>query len=168
MAALEILTYPDERLRQRAEPVKTMTDELRSLANDMAETMYAEPGIGLAATQVGSMVRILVVDVDFMVGGANLIVLVNPEYVSKSGSAVSEEGCLSLPNVRENVERATHIVVSALDENGSPRELEADGLLATAIQHEMDHLDGVLMLDHFSFLKRKMVSRGLIKRKGRQ
>jgi peptide deformylase len=164
MAVLEILTYPDERLRKKAAPVAVVDDETKKLVDDMAETMYGD-GIGLAATQVGVMKRVIVIDVTYTDEHPNLIVLINPELVKKSGSCVSEEGCLSLPEIREDVERAEQVVVRALGRDGEPVEISADGLLATAIQHEMDHLDGVLLIDHLSFLKRQMISRELKKRK---
>lgn len=164
MAILEILTYPDERLRKKAAPVVQVDDEVRKLADDMAETMYGD-GIGLAATQVGVMKRVIVIDVTYTEGKPNLLVLINPALISKVGSCVSEEGCLSLPAVREEVERAEQVVVRALGRDGETLEVKADGLLATAIQHEIDHLDGILLIDHLSFLKKRMIARELKKRK---
>ena len=137
MAVLKILEYPDPRLRTRAQPVTAVTAEHRLLADNMFETMYAAPGIGLAATQVDRP-----------------LCFINPEILSRDGSDIGEEGCLSVPGVNEPVERAAHIRVRALDRDGKPFELEADGLLAVCIQHEMDHLEGKLFVDYLSELKR--------------
>ena len=159
MAKLEILTYPDERLRKKATPVEIVDDEIKKLVDDMAETMYGD-GIGLAATQVGVAKQVITIDVSYTDEKPNLIVLVNPELFSKSGSCVSEEGCLSLPEIREDVERAEQVVVRALGRDGEPIEISAEGFLATAIQHEMDHLEGVLLIDHLSFLKKRKEVQG--------
>ncbi len=165
MALLEILTFPNEVLRQKAEPVAVVNDEIRQLIDDMAETMYNAPGVGLAANQVGVLKRVVVIDTDYSDSKPNLLALVNPEILATEGKVVSEEGCLSLPDIREEVERAEKVVVRALDRNGEPFELHADDLLATAIQHEVDHLEGMVLLDRLSFLKRRMLSRELTKRK---
>ncbi|MDJ0766750.1 MAG: peptide deformylase [Myxococcota bacterium] len=162
---LDILTYPDERLRQRAEPVVEVTDAIRHLVDEMAATMYGAPGIGLAANQVGVLKRIAVIDVDYPDGEPNLLVLINPEITDRQGQITWEEGCLSFPDVREDVSRADKVTVNALDRNGKPFELIAEGLLAVAIQHELDHLDGVLLIDQVSFLKRQMIHRQLVKNK---
>jgi peptide deformylase len=165
MALLEIRTFPDTVLRQKAEVVEVVDDEIRKLIDDMAETMYNAPGIGLAANQVGVLKRVVVVDVEYSDGKPNLLALINPVMLSSKGKTVSEEGCLSLPEVREDVERAEKVLVKALNREGEPFELEADGLLATVVQHEMDHLEGIVLLDHLSFLKRRMLSRELTRRK---
>lgn len=165
MAIRDIVIYPDERLRQKAKPVDKVTDDIVRLADDMAETMYAAPGIGLAANQVGVLKRVVVVDVDYTDREPNLITLINPEIVAKEGSIVWEEGCLSLPGVLEEVERADRITVRALDRSGKPFELTAEGLRAVAIQHEIDHLDGTVFIDHISFLKRRLHHRELAKKK---
>ena len=160
MAVLEILTYPDERLRKKAAPVEVVDDEVKKLVDDMAETMYGD-GVGLAATQVGVMKRVIVIDVTYTDEKPDLTVLINPEVVEKSGSCVSEEGCLSLPEVREDVERAEQVTVRALGREGDPVEISAEGFLATAIQHEMDHLEGLLLIDRVSSLKRQLLKRQL-------
>jgi peptide deformylase len=165
MALLEILTFPDAVLRQKAEVVEVVDDEICKLIDDMAETMYNAPGIGLAANQVGVLKQVVVVDVEYTDGKPNLLALINPVMLSREGKTVSEEGCLSLPEVREDVERAERVVVKALNRDGEPFELSADGLLATVVQHEMDHLEGIVLIDHLSFLKRRMLSRELTKRK---
>jgi peptide deformylase len=165
MALLEILTFPDAVLRQKAEVVEVVDDEICKLIDDMAETMYNAPGIGLAANQVGVLKQVVVVDVEYTDGKPNLLALINPVMLSREGKTVSEEGCLSLPEVREDVERAERVVVKALNRDGEPVELSADGLLATVVQHEMDHLEGIVLIDHLSFLKRRMLSRELTKRK---
>jgi peptide deformylase len=165
MALLDILTYPDEKLRKKAEPVAEVNDEIRKLIDDMAETMYDAPGIGLAANQVGVLKRVVVIDPEYSDGKPHLYAFVNPEIVSRQGKQVYEEGCLSLPEVREEVERSQSVVVRALGRDGQPFELAAEDLLATVVQHEIDHLDGMLFIDHLSFLKRRMLSRDLTKRK---
>lgn len=165
MALLDIVTFPDDRLRQRAEPVPEVDDEIRTLIDDMAETMYNAPGVGLAANQVGVLKRVVVIDVEYTEGKPNLLAFVNPEILSSEGKIVTEEGCLSLPEVREDVERAEKVVVRALNRDGEPFELAADDFLATAVQHEIDHLNGVVLIDHLSFLKRRMLARELTKRK---
>jgi peptide deformylase len=165
MATLEILTYPDDILKQKALPVETVDDEIRTLVDDMAETMYSAPGVGLAANQVGVLKRVVTIDVTYTDGTPNLIVLINPEIVSKDGNCLSEEGCLSLPGITEEVERAERVAVRALNRNGEPFELTAEGFLASAVQHELDHLEGVVLLDKLSFLKKRMLTRELVKRK---
>jgi peptide deformylase len=165
MAQLEIAVYPDEVLRKRAEPVAEVDDEVRRLIDDMAETMYAAPGVGLAANQVGVLKRVLVVDVTHPEGQPNLIVMVNPEIVERSGEITWEEGCLSFPGINVDVPRSGAVRIRALDRDGQEFELEADELLAVAIQHEIDHLDGVTLADKVSFLKRRWMIRELAKQK---
>lgn len=160
----KILHYPDPRLRQKAEPVAQMTTALQKLVDDMAETMYAAPGVGLAATQIGEPHRIFIIDIAAENEPSDLRVFVNPEIVTRVGDTVGPEGCLSFPGVTEDIKRAARVRVRALDVNGKPFELEAEGLLAVAVQHESDHLDGVLMVDHMGMLKRRMVQRKLQKR----
>ena len=166
MAQLPILEYPDPRLRIRAKPVTEFDAELRQLAADLLETMYAAPGIGLAATQVDVHKRILVVDVSEERNEPYC--LVNPEIMSAEGKVSYEEGCLSVPDVFESVERAEHIVVSAFDENGERIEIEAEGLLAICIQHEMDHLEGKLFVDYLSALKRDRLKKKTLKKAKRE
>ena len=150
MSLLEIHVLGSPILRQETEPVERMTDELRRLADDMLETMHAAKGIGLAAPQVGRSERLAVIDLD-----NSPIVVVNPEIIVREGSARGEEGCLSIPEVFGDVDRATRITVRALDRDGQPFELEATDLLARCLQHEIDHLHGKLFLDYLSFLKRR-------------
>jgi peptide deformylase len=163
MAIRTILHYPDPRLRQKAEPVAEFSPEIITLIDDMAETMYAAPGVGLAATQIGEPHRVFLVDIASEDEPSDLKVFVNPEILERSGSQVWEEGCLSFPGVSEDVKRAAHVRVRALDRAGNAFELEAEGLLAVAIQHEHDHLDGVLMVDHLGVLKKKIVQRKMQK-----
>ena len=143
MAILDVLRFPDERLRTVAAPVETITPELQQIVDDMFETMYAEEGIGLAATQVDIHQRIIVIDVSE--DREDQLVLINPEILEQSGSTGIEEGCLSVPGSRALVPRAEWVKVRALDRHGKPFELEADDLLAICIQHEMDHLEGILI-----------------------
>jgi peptide deformylase len=156
---LEILKYPDPRLREVAKPVAIVTDETRKLIEDMAETMYANTGCGLAATQVGIDQRIFVIDVAAEGEPSNLQVFINPEILVTDGIQTWEEGCLSFPGATEEIRRAEKVKVKALDQNGTSFELEATGLLAIAIQHENDHLNGVLMIDKLNAVKRRLVSR---------
>jgi peptide deformylase len=160
----KILHYPDPRLRQKAEPIAKMTPALQKLVDDMAETMYAAPGVGLAATQIGEAHRLFIIDIAAEDEPSDLRVFVNPEIVVKTGETVGPEGCLSFPGVTEEIKRSARIRVRALDREGKPFELEAEGLLAVAVQHENDHLEGVLMVDHMGMLKRRMVQRKLQKR----
>jgi peptide deformylase len=161
MTILAILEFPDPRLRTRATPVDVVDDALRTLIDDMFETMYAAPGIGLAATQVDVHKRLLVADVS--AEKTEPVVLINPEILEKDGVEVMEEGCLSVPGFYEEVERAEHIRVRALDRNGEPFEMEAGGLLAVCIQHEMDHLEGKLFVDYLSEVKRQRIRKKLLK-----
>lgn len=165
MALRTILHYPDPRLREKAEPVDEVTTEIRQLAQDMAETMYAAPGVGLAAPQIGVAKRIFVVDVAEEDAPSDLHVFINPEIVRREGTQLFTEGCLSFPAVTEEVERAAEVTVRAQNVDGETFELSAGGLLAVAIQHEYDHLDGVLMIDHLGLLKRRLVHREMLKRK---
>ena len=155
MPVLQVLHYPDERLRIVAKPVKEVNDAVRRIVDDMFETMYAEEGIGLAATQVNIHQRIIVIDVSETRDQRH--VLINPELLCKSGETGIEEGCLSIPDQRGFVPRAEKVTVRALDREGQPYELEADGLLAICIQHEMDHLVGKLFVDYLSPLKRQRI-----------
>ncbi|GLQ05434.1 peptide deformylase [Sneathiella chinensis] len=169
MALLPILTAPDPRLKTISEPVEAVTDEIRSFVDDMFETMYDAPGIGLAAIQVGVEKRILVMDV---VGKGQEdsepqpIAMINPEITWVSDDdAVYEEGCLSVPQHYADVVRPAEVKVSYLDTDGKSQEIHAGGLLATCVQHELDHLDGILFVDHLSALKRNMILRKLLKQK---
>jgi peptide deformylase len=159
-----ILHYPDKRLRDHGEPITTVTAEIRQLIDDMAETMYAAPGVGLAATQIGEALQLFIVDVADENAPSNLQVFINPEILEREGDLTWQEGCLSFPGVQEEVDRAAHIRVRALGRDGKPFELEAEGLLAVAIQHEYDHLQGVLMIDHMGPLKKRLTHRKMLKR----
>ena len=163
MAKLDILEFPDQRLRNKADTVAQVDGEIRELIDNMFETMYAAPGIGLAATQVNVRKRVLVLDVSE--DGDQPLALVNPEIVDRSGSQQCEEGCLSVPGVFAKVDRADWIKVRALDREGEMIELEAEGLLAVCIQHEIDHLDGKLFVDYLSPLKRQRVRKKLEKQR---
>jgi peptide deformylase len=164
MAIRSILQYPDKRLRVQGEPVGEVTTELRSLIEDMKETMYAAPGCGLAAPQIGVSLRMFIVDTAAEDEPSQLRVFINPEIIALDGKVVWEEGCLSFPGIHEEIERAETVTVRARDERGEPFELVASGLLGVAIQHENDHLDGVLMIDHMGVLKRRLALRKLQKR----
>jgi peptide deformylase len=161
MARLDILHYPDARLYTIAKPVAAVDARIRKLVDDMAETMYAAPGIGLAATQVDVHERVIVIDLSETHDA--LRVFINPEIVAQSGREESEEGCLSVPGVFDRVTRAERVTVRALDRDGKPFELEADGLLAVCIQHEMDHLLGKVFVDYLSNLKRTRIKAKLSK-----
>jgi peptide deformylase len=165
MAILEILEYPDSRLRTVAAPVAEVDATIRKLVDDMFETMYAAPGIGLAASQVDFHQRLLVVDVSE--DKSEPLCFINPEIVAASGNAVRDEGCLSVPEIYESVARAEKIRVKALDREGRPFELEAEGLLSVCIQHEMDHLDGKLFVDYLSPLKRSRLKKKFAKARKR-
>jgi peptide deformylase len=162
MALLDILTYPDARLHKIAEPVDVVDDKIRKLVDDMAETMYAAPGIGLAATQVDVHKRVIVIDVSE--DKSELLVLINPEITHAEGHEIAEEGCLSVPGVYDKVERAAQITVKALDRSGNPFTLEADDLLAVCIQHEMDHLVGKVFVEYLSQLKQQRIKTKMRKR----
>lgn len=160
MAKLEIITLPDPKLRLASDPLERVDDEVRKLADDMLETMYAAPGIGLAAVQVGVLKRLIVLDTAKDNAPPKPLVMINPEIKHLgSETRVYEEGCLSIPEVRVDIERPTQIVIGYIDRDGKPQELKTGGLLATAIQHEVDHLDGKLIVDFMSRLKRDMVIR---------
>ena len=154
---LEILKYPDKRLRTVAKPVENVNSEIKKQVKDMFETMYDAPGIGLAATQVNFHRRLIVVDVSEECNEP--ICLINPEIIEKNGEIEWEEGCLSVPNYYESVKRANEIKVSALNELGQSFEIEASEMLAVCIQHEMDHLNGILFVDHLSKLKQKRLKK---------
>ena len=162
MAILEILQYPDPRLNIPAQRVERIDASTRKLIDDMVETMYAAPGIGLAASQVNVHQQILVIDVSE--DRTDLRVFINPEITRREGMAVNQEGCLSVPGVYDNVERADSVTVTALDRNGSRFTLNASGLLATCIQHEMDHLQGKVFVEHLSELKQNRIRAKIKKR----
>ena len=156
MAVLNILRYPDPRLKRVAEPVREVDQHIRELVRDMAETMYAAPGIGLAATQVDVHLRVIVIDVSE--ARDQLRVFINPEIVERSAdSKVYEEGCLSVPGIYDEVERPDRVTVRALDEHGNPFTLDADGLLAVCVQHEIDHLNGRVFVQYLSRLKQSRI-----------
>jgi len=161
MALRTILHLPDPRLRRQAAPVTEVTPAIRQLIADMAATMYAAPGVGLAAIQVDEPVRVVVIDVSEERNA--LLVLINPEIIATDGEQTLEEGCLSVPGIYEPVTRAAHVKIRARDRDGKPFELAADGLLATCIQHEIDHLDGRLFVDRLSRLKQGRIRKKLEK-----
>ena len=166
MAILGILEFPDPRLRKTAVPVPAVDDDLHRLIDDMFETMYAAPGIGLAATQVDVHKRLLVADISTEKNDPH--VLINPEILAKDGVTVTEEGCLSVPGYYDEVERAGHIRVRYLDRDGNIAEKEADGLMAVCIQHEIDHLNGKLFVDYLSEAKRQRIRKKLMKDRRQQ
>lgn len=161
MTKLRILEFPDPRLRKKAVPVESVDDELRRLIDDLFETMYAAPGIGLAATQVDVHKRVLVADVSQEKNEPH--VLINPEILEKDGKTITEEGCLSVPGYFEEVERAEHVKVRYLDRDGNEQESEFEGLLAVCVQHEMDHLEGRLFVDYLSEVKRQRIRKRIEK-----
>lgn len=161
MPLLDILVYPDDRLRQVAAPVSSVDNATRKLVDDMFETMYDAPGVGLAATQVDVHQRIVVIDVSE--DKDQPLTLINPEIVSTHGKLAGEEGCLSIPGIYETVDRAESIVFKALDKDGVVYEREADGLLAVCVQHEVDHLDGKLFVDYLSALKKRRIRKKMLK-----
>lgn len=161
MSILTILEFPDERLRKKAAPVKTVDQSIRQLADDMLETMYHAKGVGLAANQVNVQLRVIVIDVSEERNAP--IFLINPEILARDGVKESEEGCLSVPTFYEKVKRAEHIRVKALDKNGVGFEFEARDLLAVCVQHEIDHLEGKLFVDYLSPLKRQRIKAKLQK-----
>lgn len=178
MATLKIYTYPDEVLAKVAKPINTVLPKHRKLAQDMLDTMYAAPGIGLAANQVGILERIIVVDVDYdyeevneedqvehppKIINANPIVFINPEIIKSTGEAKISEGCLSVPDTRAEVDRFSKITVRYLDLEGHTQECDADGLLAICLQHEIDHLNGVLFIERLGQMKKEMIQKKLIK-----
>jgi peptide deformylase len=161
MAILNILNYPDERLRIEASPVENVDGRIAQLVDDMFDTMYAAPGIGLAATQVNVHQQIIVMDVTE--NKSQPLTFINPEIIARDGVQAIDEGCLSVPGIYEPVERAQHIQVRAIDKQGNPFEMEAEDLLAVCIQHEMDHLRGKLFVDYLSQLKRQRIRKKLQK-----
>jgi peptide deformylase len=161
MAILNILHYPDPRLREKALPVEEVNSEIKQLVADMFETMYEAPGIGLAATQANIQKRIIVIDISENKSEPHCFI--NPEIIESDGSEEMEEGCLSVPGIYEKVQRAEHIKVRALDREGKTFEMEADGLLSVCIQHEMDHLEGKLFVDYLSELKRQRIRKKIEK-----
>jgi len=161
MPILDILRYPDPRLYKKAEPVAEVDDSVRALVADMAETMYAAPGVGLAATQVNVHKRIVVIDASET--RDRLVVLINPEIVANEGVQYCEEGCLSVPGIYEAVERAESVTVRALGLDGRPFTLAAEGMLAVCIQHELDHLEGKVFVDYLSRLKQQRIKAKLQK-----
>ncbi len=166
MALLPIIVAPDPRLKKKAKPVAQVDDRLRKLLADMVETMHAAPGIGLAAPQVGELIRALVIDIAKEGEPSQPMKIINPEIVWASDELLPwEEGCLSLPDQFAEVERPREVKVRYIDENGQQQELHAQGLLSVCIQHEMDHLEGVLFVDHISALRRNMILRKLVKQK---
>jgi peptide deformylase len=164
----DIVIWPDPVLKQIAKPVDRVDDAIRRLLDDLAETMYAADGVGLAAPQVGVSQRVIVIDTSPRQEGQRLLHLVNPEIVRCEGTRVYTEGCLSLPGEAEEVERADRVWIRALGRNGKPFELECDELLATAVQHEVDHLQGIVFADHLSSLKREIIRRRMKKLKVEQ
>ena len=160
MAVRTIVTYPDKFLRRVADAVTAFDDDLQVLIDDMIETMYDEPGVGLAAVQVGDKRRVLVYDVTQIEGERQAKALINPKIVFREGSILSEqEGCLSVPDFRADVQRDAHVKVEGLDRQGQPVEIDAEGFPAIVLQHEIDHLDGILFIDRISSLKREMYKR---------
>jgi len=163
MANTKIKKYGSDVLRQVAQPVAEITDEIRQLANDMLKAMYDSEGVGLAAPQIGVSKRVIVLDVDPYDPSCEPIALINPEIVERTGREDSEEGCLSVPEVRGEVKRSENVTVEALDLNGKKVRIEATDLLARAIQHEIDHLNGVLFVDHLGRLKQQLIKKQLRK-----
>jgi peptide deformylase len=159
-----ILHYPDERLREKGKRIDALTDEVKRLVDDMAETMYAAPGVGLAATQIGEPLQLFVIDTAEDGQPSDFRVFINPEILEREGALTWSEGCLSFPGVNEEIERAAKVRVRAQGRDGKPFELVAEGLLAIAVQHEYDHLQGVLMIDHMGPLKKRMTHRKMLKR----
>ena len=163
MSTLEILTYPNPILRKAAKPIESIDEKIKKLASDMIETMYDAPGIGLAAPQVGESLRLITVDITQNREGR--IVLVNPEIISYEGECNEEEGCLSFPNFKETIQRKQKVTIKGLDIQGKEIHIPAEGLLAIAFQHEIDHLDGILLIDRISRLKRDIFKKKLKKKR---
>ncbi|MBW2038045.1 MAG: peptide deformylase [Deltaproteobacteria bacterium] len=168
MPVAKIVIYPDPILRAKAKKIENIDGRVVHLAEEMAETMYAAPGVGLAAPQVGVSERLIIVDVRHPEGEKELITLINPEILEVEGKVIGEEGCLSVPGVSEKVTRAERVLVRGYDPNEQQREIEAEGLLAVALQHEIDHLEGILFIDRLSRLKKEIIQRKMRKmmRKG--
>ncbi|MBL7177282.1 MAG: peptide deformylase [Desulfobacteraceae bacterium] len=160
---IKIYTYPDLALRVMADPVENIDEDIRQFINSMAETMYAAPGVGLAATQVGEPKRILIYDISPKDEGRNLSVLINPEIILAEGEIIYEEACLSVIDFSAEVARNAKVKVRGVDRDGNPVEIEAENLLARCLQHEIDHLNGVLIIDHISSLKRSLYRKKLMK-----
>ncbi|MES2905552.1 MAG: peptide deformylase [Pseudomonadota bacterium] len=170
MTILPIITLPDKRLRQQSAAVEKVTPELLKLADDMLETMYDAPGIGLAAVQIGQMIRLIVLDIGTKTGdGKNPMIFFNPEvtWVSEEKSTYNE-GCLSIPAFEEDVIRPASIKISYMDKDGKQQAMDADGILATCLQHEIDHINGKLFIDYISSLKRALVTKKFIKKQERR
>ncbi len=165
MAILEILKYPNPNLKKKSQPVENIDSSLHQLVQDMAETMYAAPGVGLAAPQVGHQIRVVVLDVNPATQPKNLIALINPEIISSEGECVWDEGCLSLPDFTEEVKRNKKVVVRYQNLEGETVEIEGNDLLAIVLQHEIEHLEGILLVDRLSPLKRSLYKRQLRKEK---
>lgn len=165
MAVREILLYPDPRLRTVAKPVQRVDDTIRALVRDMTETMYAAPGIGLAATQIDVHLRVITIDASET--RDQLLVLINPEIIEREGEQECEEGCLSVPGVYEKLQRALKVKVRALAPDGEPFTIDADGLLAICVQHEMDHLEGRVFVERLSRLKQSRIRSKMQKRRER-
>ena len=160
MTALDILTYPDKFLKKQTAPVENIDGALQNTFDSMAATMYGAPGVGLAAPQVGIGQSFIIYDIAPRDDGRDLHVLINPKIITREGEIMSEnEGCLSVPDFRADVKRAERVLVEGVDRDGNPQRFEADGLLAIVIQHELDHLNGTLFIDHISALKRQMYKR---------
>ena len=166
MSQRKIVIEPDPILRKKSETLEKVDDELRVLLDDMLETMYAAPGIGLAAVQIGILKRLIVIDISKDKEKKNPLFLINPEIISRSkNTSIYEEGCLSLPGHFAEIERPAECQIKFIDYNGKERELKASGLLATCIQHEVDHLNGILFIDYLSKLKKDMIVKKLVKYK---
>ena len=168
MTILDICTYPEKILRERAKPITNIDEEITRLADHMAQIMYNAPGIGLAANQVGVPKRLLVADISPQIPESDLIVLANPEIIAAEGELTIEEGCLSVPDYQAEVKRHERVTVRGLDIHGEEVEIEAEGLLAVVLQHEIDHLNGVLFIDRISRLKRELFKRKLRKKGTKQ
>ena len=163
MAVLEIQKYPEPVLKEKAQPIKEISDDIQCLIDDMADTMYDAPGIGLAANQIGALHRVIVFDITPKEEGRNLNVLINPEIVASTGQSVHQEACLSVGDYSCDVRRKACVTVAGLDREGKPVQIEAQDLLAVVLQHEIDHLDGILFIDRISRLKRSLYKRQLQK-----
>lgn len=164
MSILNIIKYPDPILKKKSEPVREITQEIQRLIDEMAETMYAAPGVGLAAPQVGRSIRVIVIDVNSKEEQKrDLISLINPEIIERSGDIAWEEGCLSIPDYSADVKRAERVVVSGLDRDGKEKVIVGEELLSIVLQHEIDHLDGMLFIDRLGPIKRDLVKRRLRK-----
>lgn len=160
---LEIRKYPDPVLTKKAEKIEKIYQDIQKLIDNMVETMYAAPGVGLAAPQVGRSIRLIVLDPSVRNEEGKLTVLINPEIIEKDGEAIMKEGCLSVPGLEAEIKRAENISVTGLDRNGNAVNIHAKGFLARVIQHEIDHLDGILLLDRIGFIKRDIFKRRLMK-----